>query len=170
MNIEKGEEVLVNYLDPYRGKKHLLRFDRMRLLKKSWNFCNCEICSLTGQKLVKNEEIKNNIMNLESKQAQFRKLWNKENDKNSLALELEIFELMRLLGAEMKRELPESLMRCYEFSRVLQIQGVHLNQNPDLFRRSAMRAASLLGEGYVRRWREQENEVDQFIEMATVFW
>ena len=166
-NIQKGEEVVVNYLDPYRGKRLLLRFDRMRLLKKSWNFaCICEICSLTGQKLARNEEIKINIYNLETKQAQFRNIFNTQNAENSLTLELAILELMGKLGAEMTREVPDSLMRCYHFGRVLQIRGVKMSQNPENFRRAAMSIADKLGESYVRRCKQREVVVDKFIAEA----
>ena len=167
-NIEKGEEVVVNYLDPYRGKNLLLRFDRMRLLKRSWHFtCICEICSLTGQKLARNEEIKKNIYNLEKKQAQFRNIFNTQNAKNSLTLELAILELMGKLGDEMTREVPDSLMRCYQFGRALQIRGVQLTQNPENYRRAAMTIADKLGESYVRRCMEREWVVDKFIAEAT---
>eukprot|EP00092_Neocalanus_flemingeri_P035882 GFUD01039067.1.p1 GENE.GFUD01039067.1~~GFUD01039067.1.p1 ORF type:complete len:320 (-),score=103.20 GFUD01039067.1:73-1032(-) len=167
-NIEKGEEIVINYLDPYRGKKHLLRFDRMRALKNLWHFtCICEICNLTGQKLARNETIKMNIHNLESKQAQFMNMGNTQNAKNSLTLELAILDLMGKLGSEMTREVPDCLMRCYQFGRVLQIHGVRMTQNMENFRRSAMDIAVKLGESYVRRCKEREEEVDRFIAHAT---
>jgi hypothetical protein len=167
-NIQKGEEAVVNYLDPYRWKKPLHRFERMRLLRNLWNFtCTCDICNLTGQPLAKNEEIKNNIYNLESKQEQFRNTWNMKNAMNSLTLELAILELMGKLKDEMTREVPDSLMRCYMFGRVLQIHGVGLTKNPENFRRSAMDIAVKLGESYVRRIKEREREVDSFVGQAT---
>merc|ERR1719500_419835 len=67
-NIQKGEEIVMNYLDPYRAKKPslMLRFERRSALKKLWNFnCFCYVCSLGGQELARNEEIKSNINNLE---------------------------------------------------------------------------------------------------------
>ena len=96
-NIQKGEEVVVNYLNPYRGKRPslMLRHERMRELRTQWGFsCTCSVCILTGQQLVTNEEIKNNIINLENKQDQFSNISNVQNAMNLLTLELAIFELM----------------------------------------------------------------------------
>ena len=49
-NIQKGEEIVMNYLDPYRAKKPsiMLRFERRSALKKFWNF-NCFIFLLYFQ-------------------------------------------------------------------------------------------------------------------------
>jgi len=167
-NIHKGEEVVVNYLDPCRRRKVLLRFERMRLLKNLWNFsCCCKICTLTGQQLARNEEMKRNINNLESKQEQFRNVWNMKNAMNCLTLEHAIVNLMGKLGDEMTREVPLALMRCYQFGRVLQVLGNKPSQNPENFRKSAMDIAKVLGESYVRRIRKTEEEVDIFISEAT---
>jgi len=169
-NIQKGEEIVINYLNPYRKKKPslMLRFERMKSLRNLWNFtCSCDVCSLTGQQLVRNEEIKNNIINLETKQQQFRNIRNMHNAMNSLSLELAIFDLMGKLKDEMIREIPDCLMRCYLYGRVLQIHGVRQRENPDNFRRRAMDIAVKLGDSYVRRIKEREREFDVFISVAT---
>ena len=169
-NIQKGEEVVVNYLNPYRGKKPslMLRQERMRALKAHWRFsCTCPVCILTGQKLAKNEEIKNNIINLENKQEQFRNISNVHSAMNLLSLELAIFDLMVKLKDEMPREIPECLMRCFLYGKVMQIHGVKDSNKPDSFRRSAMEIAAKLGDTYLRRVMKREYEYGEFISVAT---
>ena len=73
-NIMKGEEIVMNYLNPYREKKPslMLRFERRSELFKLSNFiCTCEVCNLRGQKLARNEELMTNIINLDHKKQQF---------------------------------------------------------------------------------------------------
>ena len=69
--IFKGEEIVVNYLDPKRGDKNLLRCERQKKLITNWNFiCKCSVCSLTGQDLSRNEDIKKDLAALVEKQDQ----------------------------------------------------------------------------------------------------
>ena len=96
-NIQKGEEIVMNYLDPYRAKKPsiLLRFERRTALKKLWNFdCFCYVCGLSGQELARNEKIKSNIINLDKKKEQFGNIHDVDNAMNSLTLERAILDLM----------------------------------------------------------------------------
>ena len=169
-NIVKGEEIVLNYLNPYRGEKSslMLKFERRNALSKFWNVsCTCEVCNLRGQELLKNEEIKTNIINLDIKKQQFGNIHIVDNAMNSLTLEQAILELMIKLRDEMTREIPDCLMKCYLYGKVLQIHGARLSTNPDFFLRIAMDLATKLGNMYVRRVSEREKECDEFIGEAT---
>jgi len=168
--ILKGEEIVLNYLDPYRGKKPslMLRFERRSALNKFWSIsCTCNICNLRGQELLRNEEIKTNIINLDNKKQQFGNIHIVDNAMNSLTLEQAILELMFKLSDEMTREIPDCLMKCYLYAKVLQIHGARLSTNPDHYLRIAMNMAIQLGSMYVRRVNEREREYDEFISEAT---
>jgi len=169
-NIMKGEEIVMNYLNPYRGKKPslMLRFERRAVLHKLWNLnCSCEVCNLSGQELARNEELKTYIINLDNKKQQFGNIHDMNNAMNSLTLEQEVLELMVKLKDELAREIPDSLMKCYLYAKVLQIHGARLPTSPDNYLWNAMDIASKLGEMYTMRAKEKEREYDQFISDAT---
>jgi len=169
-SIAKGEEIVINYLNPYRGKKPsiMLRFERRTALSKFWSIsCTCDICNLQGQELLRNEETKTNIINLDKKKQQFGNIHIVDNALNSLTLEQAILELMVKLRDEMTREIPDCLMKCYLYAKVLQIHGTRLSTNPDQYLRIAMDMASMLGDMYARRVKEREREYDEFISKAT---
>lgn len=169
-NIMKGEEIVLNYLNPYREKKPslMLRFERRGVLHKLWNLnCNCEVCNLSGQELARNEELKTNIINLDNKKQQFGNIHDMDNAMNSLTLEQAVLELLIKLKDEMTREIPDCLMKCYLYAKVLQIHGARLPTHPDIYLRTAMDIASKLGDMYTRRAKEKESEYDQFIHDAT---
>jgi len=168
--IAKGEEIVLNYLNPYRGRKPslMLRFERRSALNKLWNInCSCNICKLQGQDLLRNEEIKTNIINLDKKKQQFGNIHIIDNAMNSFTLEQAILELMVKLRDEMTREIPDCLMKCYLYAKVLQIRGARLSTNPDHYLRIAMDMANQLGSMYARRVKEREREYDEFISEAT---
>ena len=168
--IVKGEEIVINYLNPYRGKKPslMLRFERRSALDKLWSIsCTCNICNLRGQELLRNEEIKTNIINLDNKKQQFGNIHIIDNAMNSFTLEKAILELMVKLKDEMTREIPDCLMKCYLYAKVLQIHGARLSTNPDHYLRFAIEMAVQLGSMYVGRVKEREREYDEFISEAT---
>ena len=150
--IRRGEEVVINYLDPSRGE-NLLKFERQKLLRQMWRFnCQCVVCSLHGQELERNESMKKNLVCLVEKQNQFQKFPVHENAMHRLSLEVEIVDLMRKIGLEMAREIPDSLHHCYFYAKILQIQGVSLAQSPDQFRKVAYEDAKLLGESFMKKF------------------
>ena len=168
--IAKGEEIVLNYLNPYRERKPslMLRFERRNSLNQFWNIdCTCDVCNLRGQELSRNEEIKKNIINLDIKKQQFRNIHIIGNAINSLTLEQAILELMLKLKEEMAREIPDCLMKCYLYAKVLQIHGARLTTNPDTYLRIAMDMGTRLGDMYLRRVKEREGEYDEFISEAT---
>jgi len=172
----KGEELVINYLDAYRkeeqnGEKQLsMRLSRMKTLQTNWNFtCSCEVCTLTGQSFRKNEEIKQNLINLDKKQAQFGGYQDRKINhlKLKLSLETASCDLMKKLGVEMTREIPESLMKCYYYSKCLQLLNVSLKNSPEEYRRVALDMAERLGVAHLRWCRELELIFDGFIATLT---
>ena len=150
--IGRGQEILINYLDPSRGE-NLLRFERQKMLRAMWSFnCQCVVCSFSGQELERNESLKKNLVCLVEKQNQFQKVQIYENAMHRLSLEAEIVDLMRRIGVEMAREIPDSLHYCYLYAKILQIQGVSLTQSPDTYRKAAYEDAKLLGETFLRKF------------------
>ena len=163
--IFKGEEIVVNYLDPNRGDQDLLRCERQKKLITIWNFiCKCSVCSLTVQDLSRNEEMKKDLAALVEKQDQlvFRVSMT-EGYNRKLKLEIKIARILLKLGAETIRELPFCFHRCYFYSIILHIQKVPLRGNPESFRNAAFESSQLLGETYLQMIVNVDKEVDDII-------
>ena len=60
---------------------------------------------------------------INKKKEQFGNIHDVDNAINSLTLESAILDLMVKLKEEMTRELPDCLMKCYLYGKVLQIHG-----------------------------------------------
>ena len=171
MKIEKGEEIVINYLDSLKVMRDslnrtrgqiLLRFERQKMLKKEWNFiCKCIVCSLSGQELERNESLKKNLIWVVEKQDEYNNNQpTMDNVKHyamtRLTWEIEIFDLMKKLGVESIKHIPDSLQLCYLYSKMLQIIGVPLAESPDSFWRAAHQQARMLGDSFLRRFNNQE--------------
>jgi hypothetical protein len=116
--ILKGEEITVNYLDPYilRGELGFLRAQRQATLRRCWGFrCACEVCGLSGRQLRNNEAIKRTIMAYVKKQEVFADVQEGQNARNMFSLEVAILGEMGKLEREVLREVPECLVRCYRW-------------------------------------------------------
>ena len=164
--INPGEEITINYMDPSRGVS-ILRYDRQKKLRNNWDFtCCCEVCSLTGHELARNESLKRSLTGL-STQVEIGQHPAYEAKKR-LSLEVEILNLQLKLGAETTRDLTDTLMRCYLFSKVLQIQGVSLTQSPGSYWKAAHDHANFLGVGYIRKFMEMDKYFDQCIKDVVV--
>ena len=148
--INKGEEILINYLDHGRGSQNQ---DKQMILKDTWGFtCQCRICSLTGQELKRNKSMKEQLIGLINSQKENEKEPLVESAKKRLTLEVAILDLLYKLGAETVREIAECLHRCYLFSKVLEIQGVSLSQSANSFRNAAWDHANFLGDTFVKEF------------------
>ena len=162
--IAKGEELVINYLDPSKGEKNLLRYERQKSLITAWDFiCKCPVCSLTGQALFRNEALKRDLASLVEEQDHSSGVNVTENARKRLTLEVEIAGILQKLGPETIRELPYSLHRCYLYSKVLQIQGVSLSQSPESFRNAALEGSRLLGETFLQRFAHVDADMDEII-------
>ena len=169
--ILKGEEITVNRLGPYinRDGVYFHREQRRLALQKSWNLtCSCEVCSLTGQGLANNEEIKRTIVAYIRKQHQQEQddMREEQNLKNIFSLEVAILDLMRKIEREMLREMPDCLVRCFKFGKLLQLQGTQLRKDPKMYIESGRKLATSLGPTYLQEFRMLEQEVDTVLGAA----
>jgi len=161
--IRKGEEILITYIPSDRDGYCLLKIDRLRLLKK-WDFtCSCNICSLGGQELARNEALKKSLIGLTEKQDENGTICDVDDARKKLTLEVEIVNIMKKLGLETVRDLPTSLLRCYLYSKVLQIQGVSLTYCPTTYRKAAYDEARILGDGFVKLIQGLDIKFDEVI-------
>merc|ERR1712098_710211 len=78
-------------------------------------------------------------------------------------LEVEVVNIMKKLGLETVRDLPTSLLRCYLYSKVLQIQGVSLTYCPTTYRKAAYDEARILGDGFVKLIQGLDIKFDEVI-------
>lgn len=167
--IGKGEEVTVNYLDAYiyRGELGFLREQRQAVLQSRWGFtCTCEVCALTGTQLHANESIKRTIKAYYTKSKEFQKDTAK-NMEHILALEEAILQLMEKIEREMVREMPECLLRCYLFGKLLQVLGARVEQEPGVFLRRGRALAAALGPSHAACFATFERAVDAQVARQT---
>ena len=102
--IGKGEELVINYLDPSKGEKNLLRYERQKSLITAWDFiCKCPVCSLTGQALFRNEALKRDLASLVKEQGHSSGVNVTENARKRLTLEVEIAGILQKLGPERRQ-------------------------------------------------------------------
>jgi len=174
--IGKGEEVTVNYLDAYiyRGELAFLREQRQAALKSRWGFtCTCEVCALTGSMLHTNESIKRTMKAYCLKSKEFQKRLQEtaeeiaRNMEHILALEEAILHLMEKMEREMVREMPECLLRCYLFGKLLQVVGARVEQEPGVFLRRGRALAAALGPSHAACFATFERAVDAQVARQT---
>lgn len=168
--LQKGEEITVNYLDPYihRGGLGFLRAQRQAALRRCWGFrCACEVCSLEGRQLRDNQDVKRTIVAYVKKQEAFEDVQEGQNARSMFSLEVAILGEMGKLEREVLREMPECLVRCYRFGKLVQVQGTELTVEPALYLREARRLASVLGPTHARWQARLEGAADAWLRRAT---
>ena len=113
----KQYETIAN---PFRGKEDFFKVNRQANLQKYWKFtCACQVCAASPQQEAANDALKRNLLAYLAKQKKYEG----ENLRGNLflifTLEVAILGLMRKLEAEMIREMPECLLRCYRCSDLI---------------------------------------------------
>ena len=113
----KQYETIAN---PFRGKEDFFKVNRQANLQKYWKFtCACQVCAASPQQEAANDALKRNLLAYLAKQKKYEG----ENLRGNLylifTLEVAILGLMRKLEAEMIREMPECLLRCYRCSNLI---------------------------------------------------
>ena len=108
---------------PFRGKEDFFKVNRQANLQKYWKFtCACQVCAASPQQEAANDALKRNLLAYLAKQKKYEG----ENLRGNLylifTLEVAILGLMRKLEAEMVREMPECLLRCYRCSNLIFLQ------------------------------------------------
>merc|ERR1712098_989440 len=94
--------------------------------------------------------LKKSLIGLTEKQDENGTICDVDDARKKLTLEVEIVNIMKKLGLETVRDLPTGLLRCYLYSKVLQIQGVSLTYCPTTYRKAAYDEARILGDGFVK--------------------
>ena len=108
--IKEGEEILVRYV----GCNEFWSRDERQKRLRNWNFiCNCEVCSLTGDELIDNEEARMKIRTwCEAINVQFHS----GLPKLAYKLAKSRVKVMMSIEKEMVVELPAALMECCELA------------------------------------------------------
>ena len=110
--IKEGEEILASYL--VDGNRFPSRGERQMKLRATWNFtCNCEVCSLTGEELKKNEDGRRKIQELHDAIPIKASI-----DQNELALKdaKEKLKVLKSMKKEMILYILAALMECCELA------------------------------------------------------
>ena len=98
----------------FRGRGDFFRVNRQAMLQSNWGFtCACQVCAASSHQEATNDALKRNLLAYRAKQKKYEE----ENFLGNLSrintLEVAVLGLMRKLEAEMIREMPECLLRCY---------------------------------------------------------
>ena len=116
--IKEGEEILASYIGG-RGT-FPSKEDRQMMLRETWNFeCSCEVCSLTGVKLLKNEEARRKLTKLD--QVQHLK-GNAGLFEQALQDAKEKLKVMKTIKQEMVVHIPDVLLDCCELAACCKLQ------------------------------------------------
>ena len=140
--IKEGEEILASYcggdIDEFPSKS-----ERQQILMKQWQFiCNCEVCSLTGEKLIENEKARKKIrelhevMDVNERMGLF---------KQALEAAKEQLKIMKSIKKEMILKIPEALMVCCEMAAYCNLPS----SNEAQLMRKAKDMSELFGDVFV---------------------
>ena len=159
--INKNEEILLNYIGAesiFNAKK-----ERQAELEENWHFtCKCDVCSLTGEQLDQNDQVRNMIQSFTEK---IRSLSQPtlEITEQALAFGMEKLELMENIMEEVLAAFPVALMDCYGQARIIQYFGGQAKVEPESFRDRAVEMCSMLDPSTRKICREVEEETDMII-------
>ena len=98
----------------FRGRGDFFRVNRQAMLQSNWGFtCACQVCAASSHQEATNDALKRNLLAYLAKQKKYEEehFWGNLSRINTL--EVAMLGLMRKLEAEMIREMPECLLRCY---------------------------------------------------------
>ena len=124
-DLVKGEEVTLNYLGP--TSILMSREERQAQLSKGWFFtCSCNICSLQGEDLQINQDIRSTLANFKEQLLSIPKspkdymkskgeashAWTEENNKSAMLGGISL-QVVRALGPDCVPMLREELEGLY---------------------------------------------------------
>ena len=152
--IREGEEILASYLYGNSDKFPSKGERRMRL-KRTWNFiCNCEVCSLTGDKLIENEKARKSIGDLHD--AVPTKVGSGLVEP-ALKDAKEKLKIMKSMKREMIIELPSALMECCELAAHCKIPS---SSAAELMKK-AKDMSELHGDCFVYNYNKKEKTIER---------
>ena len=163
--INKNQEILLNYIGAesiFNAKK-----ERQAELEENWHFtCKCDVCSLTGEQLDQNDQVRNMIQSFTEK---IRSLSQPtlEITEQALAFGMEKLELMENIMEEVLAAFPVALMDCYGQARIIKYLGGQVKVEPESFRERADDVCSMLGPSTRKICREVEEETDMIINIIS---
>ena len=82
-------------------------------------FLACQVCAASSHQEATNDALKRNLIAYLTKQKKYEKEHFWGNLSLIFTLEVAMLGLMRKLEAEMIREMPECLLRCYRYVHIL---------------------------------------------------
>ena len=98
----------------FRGKGDFFRVNRQATLQRNWGFtCACQVCAASSHEEATNDALKRNLLAYQAKKEKYEEEDFLGNLNHINTLEVAMLGLMRKLEAEMIREIPECLLRCY---------------------------------------------------------
>ena len=149
--IMEGEEILANYCGS--TDTFLSKGERQRMLLKNWKFiCNCDVCSLTGEKLNENEEARKKIRELHA--AIFIK-GRLEYKQEALEAAKEKLRVMKTIKKEMIVAIPDALMTCCELTAYCNLPSSNATQ----LMRKANDMSELFGDLFVHDYYKVEKRI-----------
>lgn len=155
-DILKGEEITIKY---FSQEVASLNREKRRITLLNWGFqCSCQICTLEGDDLKKNEQVREE---LEVLKEEIKKCPTDANDikclKNQRKLELSIIGLLRELKTQLIAEMPDHLMACHHIVKLLIVHKQKVKENPDEYRQEAILLANKLGSKFVTEFEFWDN-------------
>ena len=149
--IREGEEILASYCG--NADKFPSKNERQMKLKTTWNFsCNCEVCSLTGDKLMENEKARKRISDLHEAIASKALIGLVEP---ALKDAKEKLKIMKSIKDEMILDLPAALMECCELAAHCKLS----RSNAAELMKKAKEMSELHGDCCVYNYNEEEKKI-----------
>ena len=148
--IKEGEEILVKYFPGFLPES---KNDRQKMLRP-WNFiCICEVCSLTGDKLIENEKARKRLRELHEV------LYANEPVDNEQALKAvkEKWKIMKTMRKEMIVQLPFAMLQCCYIAALCKLPS---SSSAELMKK-AKEMSELFGDFHVESYMNVEKMIKE---------
>ena len=147
--IKEGEEILVRY---WGANKFASKDKRQEELRNWWDItsCICEVCSLTGDKLIENERARKKIRDLHA-DAEVKQTVGLP--KLAYEAAKEKLKIMRSMEKEMVADLPMALGECGMMASVCNLPTAE-------FMKEAKDMSELFGDNYVNLYMKTKEMIE----------
>ena len=155
MTIEKNQEILVSY----QSNNELLCgsrvFRRQKMLEMRGFLCQCSECSLEGEDLEDNEKMREE---LREKEAEIKQLLSSDGSPRIPRRDLQ--KVMKLAQRRVKLMLKLNIRTAfvavmkefYHLSVEARRQGISCENDPDIYKREALKYAKMFGDCYLYKF------------------